>query len=109
MYTTKKLLEILQISRPTLYKVLKELNFEPKRTSKNGKYIFSDNDVILLKNYSSNRNIGKKMFLFNVYDDVLEVLLSYSKKIDPENGEDIYNNFFKSYKKGMILNHTKLN
>lgn len=109
MYTTSEIISLLNVSRPTLYKILGELDFHPKRTSKNGKYLFSKIDLFFLKKYLSSRGINKKLFLNNLYEDVLKMILLYSKQIDPQNGEKFFNEFFKSYKKDIILNKTTLN
>ena len=109
MYSTKEVLSILKVSRPTLYKMVKETNLQPKKTSEKGKYLFNETDIILLKIYLKTNKISRKMFLYDLYDDVLKILLLYSKQYDPSNGEKLFNEFFKSYKKGIVLNMGKLN
>jgi len=108
-YNTNEVLKILKISRPTLYKIIKKTNFHPRRTSERGRYVFTMTDVILFKTYLKTYKFSKNMFLYDLYDDIMKILLIYSKQFDQEEGEKIFNNFFKSYKKGIVLNKGKLN
>lgn len=50
VYTTNQVLKILNISKPTLYKLIKQHKLTPVKTSSKGHYRFTDSDLFLLQN-----------------------------------------------------------
>lgn len=103
-YTSKDVLEILKISKPTLYKLCKQKNIKPKTIS--GHFRFSDEDLSILVSDNKKEYDDKKEFE-GLVEEIMFVLNKFSKKIYGIKGEDILKTMIlKTRMKKFILNKT---
>ena len=79
MYSTGQVVDILNISRPTLYKLCKNKGLIPKKTA-GGNYRFTQDDLrILMGNKVDDRNIEDKFV--NAVNDVWLIMKKFAEDI----------------------------
>ena len=79
MYTTGETTRLLNISRPTLYKLCKVKGIKPKKTV-GGNYRFSDNDIRRLINKTIDENDIEEKFV-NAVNDVWMIFKGFAEEI----------------------------
>lgn len=84
MYSTKDVLELLSISKPTLYKLCKKKGVAPKKICNH--YRFSDLDIIKLTNQSLDTR-DKRIKFECLVNDILNLLSQFSKQLYGKQGE----------------------
>ena len=86
MYTTGRLIQILNISRPTLYKFCKKKGIKPKKTP-GGNYRYTELDLKTLLDDQGvdSRNVEEK--LVNTINDVWIILKKLAEEVWGEQGE----------------------
>ena len=83
-YTTGQITKILNISKPTLYKLCKEKNINPRKTA-GGNYRFSEIDLRQLLGESEVKNIEQSFV--KVVNDVWLILKNMAEEIWGVEGE----------------------
>lgn len=79
MFTTKTTLKLLNISKPTLYKLLKQKGIKPKTVGKHYRYSEDDIKKLLTSQGIDTRDIETKFV--NLVNDIWNMLVEFSNQI----------------------------